>query len=137
MSDSCKRCNGAVFAAENPIKNPAGTYHSACFKCNECGTKLILKTAVTKNGESWCPTHVPGDSVDQGFDVKMSNATNAPKQEMGGLTLEQKGAGQGSTYGSGGVAIESQKMAPKPAVTVNNINKMESRNQCVNKFSST
>ncbi len=33
MSDTCTRCQKAIFAAEQPVRVPGGVYHDACFKC--------------------------------------------------------------------------------------------------------
>lgn len=33
MSDTCTRCQKAIFAAEKPTRVVGGIYHEACFKC--------------------------------------------------------------------------------------------------------
>eukprot|EP00048_Salpingoeca_helianthica_P014214 m.220670 g.220670 ORF g.220670 m.220670 type:complete len:138 (+) comp15624_c0_seq1:57-470(+) len=136
MSDSCTRCQKAIFAAEQPVRVPGGVYHDACFKCKACGTKLTLKTQTTKEGAVWCKSHIPSDTPDQGMDVTTAGQLGAPKQHMGARTITEKAGGQGSSYGAGAVAVEGAKNAPKPPTTVNQINKMEVLHQGVERFTS-
>jgi len=135
MAEICKRCNGNIFAAENPQRLPVGVFHSACFKCRECGCKLVHLTQTSKNGEVWCSAHVPPDSCDQGLDMKTAGALAAPEPMMGGRSIAEKGGGQAANIGANAVFIEGPQHVPKPPVTVANVNKMESRNQSVHKFS--
>lgn len=137
MSETCSACQKAIFAAENPTRVPGGVYHSACFKCAACGSKLILSTFTTKDGAVYCKNHVPKDVCDQGADVRTTAAMNAPKSNMGARTISERGGGQGSNYGTGAVAVESAAKAPKPPTTVNQVNKMEVMHQGVEKFSSS
>jgi len=134
MSDTCTRCQKAIFAAEQPIRVPGGVYHDACFKCKACNSKLTLKTATTKEGAVWCKSHIPGETPDQGLDMKTENQINAPKQHLGARTIAEKAGGQGSAYGAGAVAVESALHAPLPPTTVNQVNKMETRHNGVEKF---
>jgi len=56
---NCSRCNGPIFAAENPMIVQGHKYHEACFKCVECGTKLTLRTYESEKGIVYCKPHTP------------------------------------------------------------------------------
>jgi hypothetical protein len=101
----------------------------------ECGLKLTHKTQTTKNGEVWCSAHIPKDSCDQGLDMKTAGALAAPEPMMGGRSISEKGGGKGATIDGSASFIEGPQTVPKPPTTVNNVNKMESRNQSVARFS--
>ena len=40
------------------------------FTGKACGTQLTLKTVTTKDGGIWCKSHIPGETPDQGVDLK-------------------------------------------------------------------
>merc|ERR1719282_1090667 len=77
----CKVCTKTVYPME-AINFKDVAYHKLCFKCQECGFKLNLKTANGVGENLYCAKHTPvnkptATTVDGS--LSLSNAKNAPK----------------------------------------------------------
>ncbi|CAH0552085.1 unnamed protein product [Brassicogethes aeneus] len=84
---TCLRCNETVYQVDRvgPLKDFT-FYHSGCFKCAACGTKLTLKTYFNnqhrqEDKEVYCNSHVPkiGPGQIDGSSVGIRSALNVPK----------------------------------------------------------
>ncbi|XP_057669035.1 hillarin [Diorhabda carinulata] len=84
---TCLRCNETVYQVDRvgPLKDFT-FYHSGCFKCAICGTKLTLKTYYNnqhrqEDKEVYCNSHVPkiGAGHLDGSSVGIRSALNVPK----------------------------------------------------------
>ncbi|GAB0089951.1 uncharacterized protein DMENIID0001_045800 [Sergentomyia squamirostris] len=84
---TCLRCNEIVYQVDRvgPLKDFT-FFHSGCFKCIHCGTKLTLKTYYNnqhkqEDKEVYCSSHVPKSGpghLDQ-TSVGIRQALNVPK----------------------------------------------------------
>lgn len=84
---TCLRCNEIVYQVDRvgPLKDFT-FFHSGCFKCVHCGTKLTLKTYFNNqhkhdDKEVYCSSHVPKSGpghLDQ-TSVGIRQALNVPK----------------------------------------------------------
>merc|ERR1712137_656434 len=91
MSAKCKVCTKTVYPME-AIRFKDLTYHKLCFKCQECGFKLNLKTANGIGENIYCDKHKPVDkptatTVDG--NLSLANAKNAPKVAV--VSSEKRG----------------------------------------------
>lgn len=84
---TCLRCNQIVYQVDRvgPLKDFT-FFHSGCFKCSVCGTKLTLKTYYNnqhsqEDKEVYCSSHVPkiGPGHLDGSSVGIRSALNVPK----------------------------------------------------------
>ncbi|XP_023315119.1 hillarin [Trichogramma pretiosum] len=84
---SCLRCQQTVYQVDRvgPLKDFT-FFHSGCFKCAICGTKLTLKTYYNNqhtinDKEVYCHSHVPkpGPGTLDGSSVGIRSALNVPK----------------------------------------------------------
>lgn len=84
---TCLRCQETVYQVDRvgPLKDFT-FYHSGCFKCAICGTKLTLKTYYNnqhkqEDKEVYCSSHVPkiGPGHLDGSSVGIRSALNVPK----------------------------------------------------------
>ncbi|CAH0713129.1 unnamed protein product, partial [Brenthis ino] len=84
---TCFRCNEIVYQVDRvgPLKDFT-FFHSGCFKCAVCGTKLTLKTYYnnqhwTEDKEVYCSSHVPkiGPGHLDNSSVGIRSALNVPK----------------------------------------------------------
>lgn len=84
---TCLRCNDTVYQVDRvgPLKDFT-FFHSGCFKCAVCGTKLTLKTYYNnqhrqEDKEVYCSSHVPkiGPGHLDGSSVGIRSALNVPK----------------------------------------------------------
>lgn len=84
---TCLRCNETVYQVDRvgPLKDFT-FFHSGCFKCAVCGTKLTLKTYYNnqhrqEDKEVYCSSHVPkiGPGHLDGSSVGIRSALNVPK----------------------------------------------------------
>jgi hypothetical protein len=84
---TCLRCNETVYQVDRvgPLKDFT-FFHSGCFKCAVCGTKLTLKTYYNnqhrqEDKEVYCNSHVPkiGPGHLDGSSVGIRSALNVPK----------------------------------------------------------
>ncbi|XP_066158165.1 hillarin [Euwallacea fornicatus] len=84
---TCLRCNETVYQVDRvgPLKDFT-FFHSGCFKCAVCGTKLTLKTYYNnqhrqEDKEVYCSGHVPkiGPGHLDGSSVGIRSALNVPK----------------------------------------------------------
>lgn len=99
----CLRCNETVYQVDRvgPLKDFT-FFHSGCFKCAVCGTKLTLKTYYNnqhrqEDKEVYCNSHVPkiGPGHLDGSSVGIRSALNVPKSTN--FVNEQiRGPGRGS-----------------------------------------
>ncbi|XP_055379463.1 hillarin isoform X2 [Condylostylus longicornis] len=115
----CLRCNEIVYQVDRvgPLKDFT-FFHSGCFKCVHCGTKLTLKTYYNnqhrqEDKEVYCSSHVPKSGpghLDQ-TSVGIRQALNVPRsskyvnEQIRGSRTEIDGQPRQSTpngYSSGG-----------------------------------
>ncbi|XP_022192316.1 hillarin [Nilaparvata lugens] len=99
----CLRCNQTVYQVDRvgPLKDFT-FYHSGCFKCSYCGTKLTLKTYYNnqhdqEDKEVYCSSHVPkiGPGHLDGSAVGIRSALNVPRSTN--FVNEQiRGSGKGT-----------------------------------------
>ncbi|CAH0394106.1 unnamed protein product [Bemisia tabaci] len=84
---TCLRCGQTVYQVDRvgPLKDFT-FFHSGCFKCSICGTKLTLKTYYNnqhkqEDKEVYCHSHVPkiGPGHLDGSAVGIRSALNVPK----------------------------------------------------------
>ena len=86
----CLRCGKTVYPTDKigPLKDFT-FFHSGCFRCIECGSKLTLKTYLNNqhsqdDKEVYCSTHVPkiGPGKLNGESMGIKTAMNVPKKSM-------------------------------------------------------
>ena len=77
-----------LFLISGPLKDFT-FFHSGCFRCVECGSKLTLKTYYNNqhsqtDKEVYCSQHVPkiGPGKFDGDSIGIKVALNAPKSSM-------------------------------------------------------
>lgn len=84
---TCLRCNETVYQVDRvgPLKDFT-FFHTGCFKCAVCGSKLTLKTYYNnqhrqEDKEVYCNSHVPkiGPGHLDGSSVVIRSALNVPK----------------------------------------------------------
>ncbi|KAI8419832.1 hypothetical protein MSG28_008468 [Choristoneura fumiferana] len=84
---TCFRCSEIVYQVDRvgPLKDFT-FFHSGCFKCSVCGTKLTLKTYFNnqhyiEDKEVYCSSHVPkiGPGHLDNSSVGIRSALNVPK----------------------------------------------------------
>lgn len=100
---TCLRCDQIVYQVDRvgPLKDFT-FFHSGCFKCSVCGTKLTLKTYYNnqhrqEDKEVYCSSHVPkiGPGHLDGSSVGIRSALNVPKSTI--FVNEQiRGYGKGT-----------------------------------------
>lgn len=100
---TCFRCDNTVYQVDRvgPLKDFT-FFHSGCFKCFVCGTKLTLKTYFNnqhrqEDKEVYCSSHVPkiGPGHLDGSSVVIRSALNVPKSNN--IVNEQiRGIGKGT-----------------------------------------
>ncbi|XP_014285362.2 hillarin-like, partial [Halyomorpha halys] len=100
---TCLRCDQTVYQVDRvgPLKDFT-FFHSGCFKCAVCGTKLTLKTYYNnqhrqEDKEVYCSGHVPkiGPGHLDGSAVGIRSALNVPKTSL--FVNEQIRSTNGST----------------------------------------
>lgn len=109
---TCLRCNETVYQVDRvgPLKDFT-FFHSGCFKCAVCGTKLTLKTYYNnqhrqEDKEVYCSSHVPkiGPGHLDGSSVGIRSALNVPKSSN--FVNEQiRGPFRASTDGEGKIFL--------------------------------
>ena len=90
MDSNCLRCGKMVYPTDKigPLKDYT-FFHSGCFRCVVCGSKLTLKTYYnnqfsTEDKEVYCSQHVPkigAGRIDK-ESIEIKAALNVPKAEM-------------------------------------------------------
>lgn len=100
---NCFRCDQTVYQVDRvgPLKDFT-FFHSGCFKCFVCGTKLTLKTYFNnqhrqEDKEVYCSSHVPkiGPGHLDGSSVFIRSALNVPRSSN--IVNEQiRGSGKGT-----------------------------------------
>ncbi|KAJ1524401.1 hypothetical protein ONE63_010901 [Megalurothrips usitatus] len=100
---TCLRCGQTVYQVDRvgPLKDFT-FFHSGCFKCVVCGTKLTLKTYYNNqhrgdDQEVYCRSHVPttGPGHLDGSSVVIRSALNVPRSSN--FVNEQiRGSGKGT-----------------------------------------
>lgn len=100
---TCFRCDQTVYQVDRvgPLKDFT-FFHSGCFKCFVCGTKLTLKTYFNnqhrqEDKEVYCSSHVPkiGPGHLDGSAVVIRSALNVPRSNN--IVNEQiRGSGKGT-----------------------------------------
>ena len=100
---TCLRCDQTVYQVDRvgPLKDFT-FFHSGCFKCAVCGTKLTLKTYYNnqhrqEDKEVYCSSHVPkiGPGHLDGSAVGIRSALNVPRSTN--FVNEQiRGSGKGT-----------------------------------------
>lgn len=102
---TCLRCQQTVYQVDRigPLKD-FSFFHSGCFKCAACGTKLTLKTYLNNQNsqddkEVYCSSHVPksGPGHLDGQAVGIRSALNVPRSSP--VVNEQiRGSGRPGTF---------------------------------------
>lgn len=102
---TCFRCELTVYQVDRvgPLKDFT-FFHSGCFKCSVCGTKLTLKTYFNNqqsqdDKEVYCSSHVPksGPGHLDGQAVGIRSALNVPRSSP--IVNEQiRGSGKAGTF---------------------------------------
>ncbi|XP_040568871.1 hillarin [Lepeophtheirus salmonis] len=112
---ACLRCGKIVYPTDKigPLKDYA-FFHSGCFRCIECGSKLTLKTYFNNqhcqdDKEVYCSTHVPkiGPGKFDGESMGIKTALNVPKSHT---VNEQIRPGGKATFDAESLAIKIAKM---------------------------
>ena len=110
----CLRCGKTVYPTDKigPLKDFT-FFHSGCFRCVVCGTKLTLRTYLNNQGsqtdkEVYCSQHVPkiGPGRFDGESMGIKSAMNAPKS--GPYVNEQIRPGGKAHFDADALAIRSQ-----------------------------
>ena len=114
MDSNCLRCGKTVYPTDKigPLKDYT-FFHSGCFRCVVCGSKLTLKTYYNnqhsnEDKEVYCSTHVPkigAGTVNQDA-LGIKAALNVPKISHGGVN-EQIRPGGKSQFDSEALAIKA------------------------------
>uniref|UniRef100_A0A2H8TGD6 Kyphoscoliosis peptidase n=1 Tax=Melanaphis sacchari TaxID=742174 RepID=A0A2H8TGD6_9HEMI len=100
---TCLRCYQTVYQVDRvgPLKDFT-FFHSGCFKCIVCGTKLTLKTYYNnqhrqEDKEVYCSSHVPkiGPGHLDGTSVGIRSALNVPKSTTY-VNDQIRGSGKGT-----------------------------------------
>lgn len=100
---TCLRCYQTVYQVDRvgPLKDFT-FFHSGCFKCIVCGTKLTLKTYYNnqhrqEDKEVYCSSHVPkiGPGHLDGTSVGIRSALNVPKSTTF-VNDQIRGSGKGT-----------------------------------------
>ncbi|KAL0278445.1 UNVERIFIED_CONTAM: hypothetical protein PYX00_000264 [Menopon gallinae] len=100
---TCFRCDNTVYQVDRvgPLKDFT-FFHSGCFKCFVCGTKLTLKTYFNnqhrqEDKEVYCSSHVPkiGPGHLDGSSVVIRSALNVPKSNNT-VNEQIRGIGKGT-----------------------------------------
>lgn len=100
---TCLRCYQTVYQVDRvgPLKDFT-FFHSGCFKCVVCGTKLTLKTYYNnqhrqEDKEVYCSSHVPkiGPGHLDGTSVGIRSALNVPKSTTY-VNDQIRGSGKGT-----------------------------------------
>lgn len=99
IENTCLRCRKTVYPTDKigPLKDFT-FFHSGCFRCIECSSKLTLKTYFnnqhsSEDKEVYCSTHVPKTGPGH-FDtesVGIKSAMNAPKHTAVNEQVRKKG----------------------------------------------
>ena len=113
MDSTCLRCGKTVYPTDKigPLKDYT-FFHSGCFRCVECGSKLTLKTYYNNqhsntDKEVYCSTHVPkigAGTVNQDA-LGIKAALNVPKISQ--FVNEQIRPGGKSQFDSEALAIKA------------------------------
>ncbi|XP_065344135.1 hillarin [Cloeon dipterum] len=111
---TCLRCQQTVYQVDRvgPLKD-FSFFHSGCFKCAACGTKLTLKTYLNsqlsqEDKEVYCSSHVPksGPGHLDGHAVGIRSALNVPRSSP--VVNEQiRGSGRAGTFDAEALNIRS------------------------------
>lgn len=125
VENTCLRCRKTVYPTDKigPLKDFT-FFHSGCFRCIECSSKLTLKTYFNnqhsqEDKEVYCSTHVPKTGPGH-FDtesVGIKSAMNAPKS--GPYVNEQIRPGGRASFDADALAIRSQIKEKKVSTTSN------------------
>jgi len=70
----CRRCAGAVYAAEEVI-GAGSKWHTQCFCCLTCRTRLSSTTLTEKDGEIYCQTCYAKQFGPKGFGIGSQSLT--------------------------------------------------------------
>jgi len=125
VDNVCLRCGKTVYPTDKigPLKDFT-FFHSGCFRCVECGSKLTLKTYYNNqhsqtDKEVYCSTHVPkiGPGKFDGESIGIKVALNAPKSTN--FVNEQIRPGGKSSIDADAIGIRSQLKVQKESTTSN------------------
>ena len=113
MDSNCLRCGKMVYPTDKigPLKDYT-FFHSGCFRCVECGSKLTLKTYYnnqfsSEDKEVYCSQHVPkmaAGRLDKDA-IEIKAALNVPKVSIG--INEQIRPGGKSSFDAEALAIKN------------------------------
>ena len=117
-SDSaCLRCGKTVYPTDKigPLKD-FSFFHSGCFRCIECSSKLTLRTYFNnqhsqEDKEVYCSTHVPkiGPGRFDKDSMGIKSAMNAPKSAS--YVNEQIRPGGKATFDADALAIRAARVS--------------------------
>jgi len=114
VDNNCLRCGKTVYPTDKigPLKDFT-FFHSGCFRCVECGSKLTLKTYYnnqhsSEDKEVYCSQHVPkiGPGKFDGDAIGIKAAVNAPKSST--FVNEQIRPGGKASIDADALGIRSQ-----------------------------
>lgn len=123
VDNVCLRCKKTVYPTDKigPLKDFT-FFHSGCFRCIECSSKLTLKTYLNNqhsqvDKEVYCSQHVPkiGPGKFDGEAMGIKSAVNAPKS--GPYVNEQIRPGGKATFDADALAIRGQMREAKISTT--------------------
>ena len=116
---TCLRCGKTVYPTDKigPLKDFT-FFHSGCFRCIVCNSKLTLKTYLNNqhsqdDKEVYCSQHVPkiGPGKFDGESMGIKSAMNAPKS--GPYVNEQIRPGGKAHFDADALAIQAQMRQAK------------------------
>lgn len=119
MAKNCRRCNKAVYHAEEA--RGAGTvWHKVCFKCKECKKKLDSTVLAVHDGEIYCKSCHGRKFGPKGYgfgggagalSMEQVDSTNTPhkndydpSKNYGGGRKSPAGRSNGGGFGGGGAS---------------------------------
>ena len=114
VENTCLRCGKTVYPTDKigPLKDFT-FFHSGCFRCVECGSKLTLRTYYNnqhsqEDKEVYCSQHVPkiGPGHFDSESIGIKAAIKAPKSAQ--IVNEQIRPGGKATFDADALAIRSQ-----------------------------
>ena len=129
--NNCLRCGKTVYPTDKigPLKDFT-FFHSGCFRCIDCSSKLTLKTYFNNqhsqhDKEVYCSQHVPkiGPGRFDGESIGIKSAMNAPKS--GPYVNEQIRPGGKATIDADALGIRSQMSKFEAASTAKQVGQQD------------
>ena len=126
VENICLRCKKTVYPTDKigPLKDFT-FFHSGCFRCVECGTKLTLRTYYNNqhsqdDKEVYCHQHVPkiGPGHFDSESIGIKSAIEAPKSAQ--MVNEQIRPGGKASFDCDALAIRAQMKLSTSSTTSRN-----------------